>query len=78
MKLKRSPSCVAVLCGQPPQCQNLIKPPLWRIATQIVASIISHMGFFAVWPCGLCVSPYRGSARRATRAAASLLPWGLA
>ena len=61
-----------------PHAKIPIKPRVWPSATKSRPHKKPHLRFLGVWPCGLCGSPLRGSVRRATRAASTLLPWGRA
>lgn len=61
-----------------PHAKTPIKPPVWRPSTQVRPHFRPYSRFLGVWTCEQCVSPLRGSARRDTRAASTLLPWGRA
>lgn len=69
---------VSDLCVRRTQKKNVTKSNSVQRYTKFVSPITVHMRFLGMCTCVLCVSPYRGSVRRDTRAAATLLPRGLA
>ena len=69
---------VSDLCVRRTQKKNVTKSDCVRQYTKTVSPDLVHMRFLGMCTCVLCVSPYRGSVRRDTRAPATLTPRGLA
>lgn len=69
---------VSDFCVRCTQKKNATKSDCVRRYTKTVSADFVHMRFLGMCTCVPCVSPYRGSVRRDTRAAATLSPRGLA